>query len=128
MMLTKFKTIQKTQNGYMVHGDNADVMLVFMNDNIIRIRISFSRIFEECSYALVTTAWDDELDGLLADERTRINALVIPYKEDDTTVVFQTKTLRLVLNKEPFSFRLYDIKGTLIYQDLKERVFETDRL
>ena len=35
-----------------------------MTDDIIRIRVSFDRKFKEASYALVTTAWEDELDEL----------------------------------------------------------------
>ena len=81
MLLRKFESIEKTDNGYLVHGDCADVKLIFMTDDIIRIRVSFDKKFKEASYALVTTAWADDLDELLKEERTRITALDVPYEE-----------------------------------------------
>ena len=57
MLLRKVESIEKTDNGYLIHGDCADVKLVFMTDDIIRIRVSFDKQFKEASYALVTTAW-----------------------------------------------------------------------
>lgn len=128
MMLNRFQSVEKTDNGYMIHGDNADVMLVFLSDDVIRIRTSFSRSFEEASYALVTTAWEDELDELFKEERTRITALSVPYEETDKKITFTTATCKLVLRKEPFSFRLIDKNGEVIYQDLKERAFDCDQL
>lgn len=127
-MLNRFQSVEKTDNGYMIHGDNADVMLVFLSDDVIRIRTSFSRSFEEASYALVTTAWEDELDELFKEERTRITALSVPYEETDKKITFTTATCKLVLRKEPFSFRLIDKNGAVIYQDLKERAFDCDQL
>ena len=41
MILKKIQALEKTGNGYIVHGDCADVMLVFMSDDIVRIRVSF---------------------------------------------------------------------------------------
>ena len=70
MLLRKFCGIEKTDNGYLIHGDAGDIKLVFMTDDIIRIRVSFDRKFKEASYALVTTAWEDELDELFQEERT----------------------------------------------------------
>ncbi len=128
MMLHKFLGIEKTANGYLLHGDQADVKLVFMTDDIIRIRVSFDRKFKEASYALVTTAWEDELDELFADERTRVDALDIPYEETEKKITFTTATCKLVLRKEPFSFRLFDAEGNRIYDDLKERAFDKDQL
>lgn len=128
MLLKKFDSIEKSENGYLIHGDCADVMLVFMTDDVIRIRVSFDRAFPEESYALVTTAWADRMDFLFEGERTRITALDIPYEEDGKTVTFRTATLRLVLKKEPISFSLYDSDGNCIYRDLAERAFERDQL
>lgn len=128
MMLNQFQSIEKTLNGYLIHGDHADVMLVFLSDDVIRIRTSFDRRFREASYALVTTAWEDELDEMFRDERTRITALDVPYEETDKKITFTTGTLKLVLCKRPFSFRLFDKDGTLIYEDLKERAYDCDQI
>lgn len=128
MMLHKYMGIEKIENGYLIHGDTADVKLIFMTDDVIRIRVSFNKKFEEASYALVTTAWQDELDKLFDGERIRIQALSVPYEETDKKIIFKTKNLKLVLRKEPFSFMLFSSEGDLIYKDLKERAFEIDQL
>src|SRR5699024_3135568 len=128
MLLKHFQSLEKTSNGYIVHGDKADVMLVFMTDDIIRVRVSFDRRFQEESYTLVTTAWPDRMDELLRDERARITALAIPCEEDEKTLTSRTKTLKRVMRKCPLSFLLYDAAGRLIYADLRERAFEKDHL
>lgn len=128
MLLKHIQSVEKTENGYRIHGDNADVMLVFMTDDIIRVRVSFDRAFKEESYTLVTTAWADRMDEMLAGERTRITALDVPCEETDKTLTFRTATLKLVLRKCPFSMLLYTADGELIYQDLRERAFEQDQL
>src|SRR5699024_2298040 len=106
----------------------ADILLVFMTDDIIRVRVSFDRAFKEESYTLVTTAWPDRMDELLKDERVRITALDVPCEESEKTLTFRTRTLTLVLNKCPLSFRLYTAEGELIFADLRERPFERDHL
>ena len=74
MLLRSFESFEKTENGYLIHGDAADVKLIFMTDDIIRVRVHFDKgtPMEEESYTLVTTAWPDRMDDLLKDERTRI--------------------------------------------------------
>ena len=128
MLLKHFQSVEKIENGYKVHGDAADVLLVFMTDDIIRVRVSFDRAFKEESYTLVTTAWPDRMDEMLKDERVRITPLDIPCEETDKTLTFRTKTLTLVMNKCPLAFKLYTAAGELIYADLRERAFEQDQL
>ena len=128
MLVKKFLSLEKTGNGYIIQADNADVMLVFLTEDILRIRVSFSREFIERSYALIRTAWKDELDSIFANEREYVNALDVPYEEDEKALTFSTQKLKLVLNKKPFSFSLYNSDGTCIYRDLPERAFERDQL
>lgn len=130
MLLRKYENIKIVDNGYLIHGDAADVMIVFMTDDVIRIRVHFDRNtpMQENSYTLVMTAWPDRMDELLKDERTRITPVTIPYTETENDLTFTTKTVKLVLRKEPFSFSLYDLQGNPLYRDLKERAFERDQL
>ncbi|MGN0353467.1 MAG: TIM-barrel domain-containing protein [Muricoprocola sp.] len=128
MMLHKFISMEKTNEGYLIHGDQGDVKLIFMTDDIIRIRVSFDRNFKEASYALVTTAWEDELDELFVKERKRVTALDVPYEETEKKITFTTATCKLFLRKEPFSFALFDLEGNKLYSDLKERAFDKDQL
>lgn len=128
MLLKQYQSIEKTENGYLIHGDNADVKLVFLTDDVIRIRVSFDRIFAEESYALVTTAWEDRLDPLFEGERQRIPALDVPYQEDGKNLTFFTNSVKLVMKKSPLAFDLYNREGTCIYRDLGERAYEKDHL
>ena len=128
MLLKSFQSIEQTDNGYLIHGDAADIMLVFMTDDIIRIRVSFDKKFSEQSYTLVTTAWEDSMDTLLRAERIRITALQIPYEETEKELIFRTAALCLRLRKKPLSFSLFTSNGEPIYGDLAERAFEKDQL
>lgn len=128
MLLKEFVSMEKTDNGYLIHGDAADIMIVFLDDHVVRMRTSFDKTFRESSYALVTTAWEDELDELLSEERTRVEAVDVPYEETDKKITFSTKKLILTLRKNPLSFVLTDREGNLLYKDLKERAYEKDHL
>lgn len=128
LRVQKYTGIDKTANGYIIHADTADVMLVFMTEDIVRIRVAFDKEFKEASYALVRTAWEDQLDALFADERVRVDALDVPYTEDERSLHFATGTMTLTLIKEPFMFTLRTPDGRLVYSDLKNRAYERDNM
>lgn len=128
MILNRVESIESVENGYIVHGDTADALLIFMSDDIIRFRVSFDRCFPEESYTLVTTAWPDRMDELLKEERKRIKALDITCEDTGNALVFKTAHISLSLNKEPFYLTVYDLDGNIIYQDLKTRAYEKDYL
>jgi len=123
-----FKSIEKTENGYLIQTDGPAVKLIFLTDDIIRIRASFDKKFIEESYVLVLTAWKDRLDSFLGKERKKINALDIIYTENEKSLEFRTKNVVLKLDKCPFCFRLYDSAGRLLYSDLPGRTFVMDQL
>ncbi|AQR97328.1 TIM-barrel domain-containing protein [Clostridium saccharoperbutylacetonicum] len=128
MLLKRFLSMDKIENGYLVKGDTADIKIIFMSDDIIRIRTSFDKKWSEESYALVMTAWEDRLDSLFKDERKRITALDISFEETEKEIIFNTKTLKLVMSKEPLYFSIYKLNGEKIYGDLADRAFECDQL
>ena len=128
MLLKEYKKIEKNSNGYRIYGDAADIQLIFMSDDIFRLRVSFDRDFKEESYSLVTTAWEDRLDDLLSAERNRIEALDVAYEETDRALTFKTKKLTVVMKKSPLHFLVYNEENELIYSDLAERAFEQDQL
>ena len=74
MLLRSFESFEKTENGYLIHGDAADVKLIFMTDDIIRIRVHFDKgtPMEEESYTLVTTAWEDRTAAALVTQGIRL--------------------------------------------------------
>lgn len=129
MIINKFEEIEKTTNGYLVTAENAKMLIIFMTDNIIRIRVSFSdEDFDEQSYSLVTTAWKDKNDHLFKNERNNIKALKIDYVEDTEKIIWETESLKLVLHKDPLYISLKNKEGLIVYQDLKERAYEIDHM
>ena len=128
MLLKHYLSHEKIENGWMIHGDKADIKVIFMTDDIVRIRVSFDRNFKEESYTLVTTAWEDRLDHLFTDERVRIEALDVDCVESEKELTFKTATMTLVMKKLPLSFRLFDADGKCIYRDLPERAYEKDQI
>ena len=57
------------------------VRIWVLTDGILRIRASFDGQFQEQSYCLVKTAWDDEMDDLMKDYRHRVEAQDIEIRE-----------------------------------------------
>ena len=69
---TQFTGADKGRGAWILHTNCADIKVIFVTDEIVRVRISFDRTFPEESYVLMTTAWEDRLDSLFAGERTRV--------------------------------------------------------
>ena len=43
MLVNKLQSYEKTDNGWLLHADTADVLIVFLTDDVIRIRVNFNR-------------------------------------------------------------------------------------
>lgn len=62
--------------------NGAQFRIYLLDQNIIRIRGTFDDEFSpEESYALVKTAWDDQTDELMKDERQRVKPIPIKLNE-----------------------------------------------
>lgn len=114
--------------GYAMITDGPEIRVVFMTDDIVRIRASFDGTFTEESYALTMTAWEDRLDAVFGAERRRVSPLTPAIEETDASIIFSTKTLRLVVNREPFAIEIFDHEGNRLHGDLKGRSFLKDHL
>lgn len=108
--------------------DGPTVRLVFLTDDIIRIRASFDGTFEEASYVLTMTAWDDHLDDFLKDERTRVTPITPNVEERKKRYIFSTGTVNMSITKDPFGIEITDKEGNLLHKDLKEKSFAKDHL
>ncbi len=126
--VTKFAEMSRENGYFRIFTDTAEVRVYFMSDDVVRIRASFDKKFREASYLLTETGWDDELDEFMGEERTRIELLQPEVSEDADRIVFSTKTVDLVLNKEPFAFAMYDKNGVQLYSDLAGKAFQLDHL
>ena len=118
--------LERLDGAFLLHTNCADIKLCFVTGEIIRIRASFDRELAEESYVLATTAWADRLDPLFEGERTRVEPFQPDVAEEENRLIFDTGKLRLEVDKDPISFRLYDSEGTLLYSDLAGNPFVLD--
>ncbi len=123
---TKVAGLECLDGAFLIHTDNADLKVVFVTDEIVRVRASFDKEFAEESYVLATTAWADRLDPLFEGERTRVTPVAPIFVEGEKTLVFQSAALRLEIDRDPICLRLYDAEGTELYSTLAGCPFTFD--
>ncbi len=123
---TKSIGVEAVNGGYLIHTDAADIKVVFMTDEIVRVRASFNKELAEESYVLATTAWDDRLDGLFEGERNKIAPLSPEMEETEEKITWKTAAVTLEMAKDPLCFSLYDAEGTLLYHDVAGSPFILD--
>ena len=123
---TKVAGLECLDGAFLIHTDNADLKVVFVTDEIVRVRASFDKEFAEESYVLATTAWADRLDPLFEGERTRVTPVAPIFVEGEKTLVFQSAALRLEIDRDPICIRLYDAEGTELYSTLAGCPFTLD--
>lgn len=126
---TKLLSIKNEGDYLYIQTNGAKFRVYLLDNNIIRIRSTFDKEFSpELSYALVKTAWDDETDELLKDERIKVKPLPIDLKELDGSYEISNGNFTLNINEEPFAFTITDQDGHVVHQDLKKRSFVQDDL
>ena len=104
----------------------ARMRVCFLTESIVRLRVSFGAEREDASYILSTTAWEDRLDGVLGEDRKRIEPQDFTLTEDEETVVLQTSTLNLTICKDPLEVILFTAQGEEIYRSLAGNPFVRD--
>lgn len=123
---TKITGLNRLDGAFLIHTDNCDIKIVFVTDEIVRVRASFDRELAEESYVLMTTAWADRLDPLFESQRTRLTPVEPKLTEGEKTIVFESVALRLELDRDPICIRLYDADGTELYSTLAGCPFTLD--
>lgn len=123
---SKITGLERLGGAFLVHTDCADLKIVFVTDEIVRVRASFDKELAEESYVLAATAWADRLDPLFAGERTRLTPVAPAVEEGEKTLAFSSAALRLELDRDPICLRLYDAEGTELYSTLAGCPFTLD--
>ena len=123
---TRYLGMDRLEGSYLVHTNCADIKICFVTDEILRLRASFDKEMDEESYILMTTAWPDRMDGLFEGERTRVTPCMPECQDSEAELVFDTGKIRLVVQKSPLNFRLYDGDGDLLYSDLPGNPYTLD--
>lgn len=122
----KITGIEKKDGYYLLHGNCADLKVVFVTDEIVRVRVAFDRELTEESYILMTTAWADRLDPLFEGQRRRVKPVEPKLTEGEKTLCFESAALRLEIDRDPLCLRLYDAEGTELYSTLSGSPFILD--
>ena len=123
---TRYVGMDSLEGGYLIHTNCADIKVCFVTDEIVRLRASFDKELAEESYILMTTAWADRLDSLFEGERTRVAPCQPAVCETEGEIAFDTGKVKLVLQKAPLNFRLYNAEGELLYSDLPGNPYTLD--
>ena len=123
---TTVTSMERLDGAFLLHTNCADVKVCFVTDEIVRVRASFDKELAEESYVLATTAWEDRLDPLFEGERTRVQPVQPAVADEKDSITFTTAKLRLVVDKNPLSFKLYNGEGELLYSDLPGNPFVLD--
>ena len=118
--------LERLDGAVLLHTDCADLKVVFVTDEIVRVRASFDKELAEESYVLMTTAWADRLDPLFEGQRKRLKAVEPKLTEGEKTLVFESAALRLEVDRDPLCLRLYDAEGTELYSTLAGSPFTLD--
>lgn len=111
----KVTGFQKESGFYTIQTNSADIRIYFLTDDIIRIRASFDKRFDEASYVLMMTAWHDRLDGLFTGERERVELFQPATKESPKSIVFRTAKIVLTIEKDPISLSLMNQTGQVLF-------------
>ena len=111
---------------WILRGNRADILLCFLTEEILRVRVSFDGSFPEASYVLAAVAWEDRLDALFEGERIRVRPVTPHVEKLDTGFSFSTSRLRLVIDADPLCLHLFDCNGTLLHESLSGNAFVRD--
>ncbi len=123
---TTLTGFERMDGWYLLHTDAADVKVVFLTDEIVRVRASFDKELAEESYVLMLTAWEDRMDGMFGNERTRVEPLMPEAVETDETISFDTGKVKLVVRKKTLAFSLFDADGEELYASITGSPFILD--
>ncbi|MCR5675288.1 MAG: DUF4968 domain-containing protein [Lachnospiraceae bacterium] len=123
----KLISLEETAEGWLAHLDHGRMRIVFMTDRILRLRVSFDETeVPDASYVLQTTAWEDRLDPLFGEERTRLTPQRAEREDAGEEILLKTRALTLAVRPDPLNIRLLDADGAVLYEALRGNPFVRD--
>lgn len=114
----KIVGVTQEEKVFRVFTDGIEFRIMFLTNEILRIRAGFDGDFAEESYSLTMTAWEDRMDDMLSGYRHRIEAAQAILTEEENKYILKGKKLLVELLKEPFQILVYDEDGTLLHEDI----------
>jgi len=98
------KSFKQTDHGVWLQTENATVIIRVYSPQVIRIRVSRSALPEGFSYAVIQTPQSD----------------FKKVKEHESELELQTDSLKLILNKHPFSIKILNLRGEVLCEDYRD--------
>ena len=111
---------------FSVQTNSIELRIWFLTDDIIRIRAGFDGSFEEASYSLALTAWEDRMDKVVGKYRRRIQTADAVLTDGEQKAVIAGKKLRVEIEKDPFRICVYDAEGTCLHADIVDLAYMED--
>lgn len=111
---TRYESTDSKDGIYVLHLDCADLRLCFINEEIVRMHVSFDRTFENASYVMQTEAWEDRCDAVIL-ERSHVKPFLPEIQEEAGILIFTTAKIILKVIKDPLQICLLDKEGNELY-------------
>lgn len=101
--------------------DAVEIRIMFLTENIVRIRAGFDKDFAEESYDLTMTAWDDRMDDYMKDYRKRVELLEPSISSIEQGLSRITcGNFKIDIKHEPFMMTIFDKDGFVIHEDIPQ--------
>lgn len=126
-LMRKVEKIIKNDDFISIYSENNEMRISFLEEDILRIRVSFNDEWNEKSYSLSTVYWDDELDELFEGERVKKSYKNYEYYENDNIVIAKSGNLNVKIKKNPFILEIIDENSNVLYKSVKDIGFVVDR-
>src|ERR1700678_4855588 len=113
LQLNRLTSFTALPNGIDLRDGNARMQILALREDVVRIRVSRSDQFaEDASWAVL--------------EQARQNRVAVSPAETAEAVGFQTKVLRLSINRQTFALTISDQQGNIVQQDVRPIEFYGD--
>ena len=111
-------TSQKHENIVTLTTNACEIQVLFLTEDIVRIRTGFDGEFKEGSYSLTMTGWEDRLDDFLAAYREKVALVSVAVTETEAEIVITSPKLIVKVQKEQFQLSIYNQEGQLLHADI----------
>lgn len=125
-ILKTLKGYEVVDNVCRIETNEVPIRILFLTDDIIRIRAGFDENFEEESYCLMMTSWEDRMDSLFQGSRKKIENAKFKVTDFRDHLILQGNKLKVSVRKYPLQISVYDEEGTCIYADISGIAYMKD--
>ncbi len=117
----KVRNISKENEIVKILTDSVEIRIMFLTQDILRIRAGFDGDFAEESYDLTMTAWEDRMDDYMKAYRKRVNALE-PELDNlkDGLSIIKGGSFKIEVKHDPFMMTVFDSEGFVLHEDIPQ--------